>query len=152
MNNLTINILTPENGVAISSLLRGNSPKYQQYFYPFSFDEVEITTILENVKMDKYWGIWEDNILVAFFMLRGFDEGYDIPSYGVCVNEKYSGNGLLKLSLQFVIAWCKLNSVNTLMLKVHPENMVAKKTYEDFGFKSIGIDQKNNNVIFHYTF
>jgi len=35
------------------------------------------------------------------------------------------------------------------MLKVHPENIVAKSIYERFGFKQAGIDQKNSNLIYY---
>ena len=152
MKDLSINILNGKDGGAISAMLKANSAEYQHYFYPFSFEEQEIVNILERAQKDKYWGIWKDRQLAAFFMLRGFDEGYDIPAYGICVAETEKGNGLLKLSLQFVFTWCKLYSVPNLMLKVHPDNFVAKETYEKFGFSSTGVDTKNQNIIYSMHF
>jgi len=58
---------------------------------------------------------------------------------------------LSKLSLLFAIGWCKVNGLRTLMLKVHPENIVAKKIYEDTSFKAVGVDPKNDNLIMHRT-
>jgi RimJ/RimL family protein N-acetyltransferase len=152
MRTLSIRSLLEIDGPALSAMLNANSREYQQYFYPFSFDEQTIRQMLGAAKKDKYWGMWIDDHLVAFFMLRGFDAGYAIPSYGVCVAESYQGRGLLKLSLQFVCSWCRLNNIPKLMLKVHPHNSPAKRTYERFGFEQTGVDSKNNHLIYHYTF
>ena len=38
-------------------------------------------------------------------MLRGFDEGYEIPSYGVWISSKYANKGLAKLTLQYSIIY-----------------------------------------------
>ena len=36
-----------------------------------------------------------------------------------------------------------------ITLKVHPENVIAKYIYENFGFKEEGIDPKNSNPIYY---
>ena len=36
-----------------------------------------------------------------------------------------------------------------ITLKVHPENVIAKYIYENFGFKEEGIDPKNSNLIYY---
>jgi Acetyltransferases, including N-acetylases of ribosomal proteins len=149
---LSIKILTTSDSAALSKILKTNSAAYQQYFYPFSFEEQSISLMLSKVEKDKYWGIWKEDELVGFFMLRGFDDRYEIPSYGVCIAESQLGKGLLKLSLQFVLSWCKLFNISCLMLKVHPENTKAKETYEKYGFINTGIDTNNNNLIYHYNF
>jgi len=82
-------------------------------------------------------------------MLRGFDAGYEIPSYGVWVSSKFSNNGLSRLTLYHAFAFCKLNGIKTLMLKVHPENKVAKEMYESMGFKKTGFDESNDNFIYY---
>lgn len=152
MKNLLIKPLLVEDSDALSVMLMQNSEEYQKYFHPFAFEKTAIAAMLQQAKLDKYWGIWMETELIAFFMLRGFDVGYQVPSYGVCVAELHRGKGLLKLSLQFVDTWCKLFSVTQVMLKVHPNNLSAKKTYEEFGFVQTGRDPKNDNIIYHYTF
>ena len=37
------------------------------------------------------------------------------------------------------------------MLKVHPENKIAKALYESLGFVKVGIDDRNDNIIYHKT-
>jgi RimJ/RimL family protein N-acetyltransferase len=133
----------------LAELLKNENPEYSQYFTAFNFDYQTIKQKLNNLKKDSFWGIYLEKSLIGFHMLRGFDEGYDIPSYGVFISKDFSGKGLSKLTLQHAISYCKINGIKQLMLKVHPENLVAKKIYEDFGFKQTGVDKKNDNLIYH---
>lgn len=82
-------------------------------------------------------------------MLRGFDEGYSVPSYGVWISENYSNKGLSTFTLQHAISFCKLNSIKKIMLKVHPDNVSAKHIYEKHGFKQTGVDPKIHHLIYH---
>jgi RimJ/RimL family protein N-acetyltransferase len=122
--------------------------EYHKYFTPFPFDEQSLLNILKSAEDDIYFGIWFENVLIGFFMLRGFDAGYSIPAFGVSIREQYSQKGLLSLTLQFAITFCKLNSIPQMMLKVHPENIFAKETYEKFGFKQFSVDEKNGNILY----
>ena len=87
--------------------------------------------------------------LVGFYMLSGFGERYEVPSNGVWLSDKFSGLGLSKLTLQHAITFCKVNGLKKIMLKVHPENIIAKNIYESFGFKQEGFDEKNSNLIYY---
>jgi len=116
---------------------------------PFNFNYVTIKEILNKKKDDKFFGLFTDNSLIGFYMLRGFDEGFDIPSYGVWISKKYSAKGLSKLTLQHALSFCKINEIKKIILKVHPENKIAKMIYENFGFINEGIDPKNNNLIYY---
>ncbi len=133
----------------LSQLLQNENPEYSKYFIPFDFDLLTIKTMLDRLKKDSFWGIFINDTLAGFYMLRGFDVGYEVPSYGVWIAKKFSGKGLSRLTLQHAISLCKINGVKELMLKVHPENLIAKKIYEDFGFQKTGIDLKNNNLIYN---
>ena len=82
-------------------------------------------------------------------MLRGFDEGYEIPSYGVWISSQYSNKGLAKLTIQHSISICLMSGVKKIMLKVHPENKVAFNMYKKFGFIETGIDEKIGHIIMH---
>lgn len=133
----------------LSALILSAPKDYTKYFTPFSFEEDSIKKLINNAIKDKYFGIFVDEFLVGFYMLRGFDEGFEIPSYGVWISEKFSGMGLSKVTLEHAITFCKMHNIKKVMLKVHPENIVAKNIYEKFGFKQEGIDQKNSNLIFY---
>ena len=144
-----IKILTVREAESLSKLLSASDKNYSQHFIPFAFDLNTIKEILDKLTNDKFFGIYVDEILVGFYMMRGFDEGFKIPSYGVWISEKYSGLGLSKLTLQHAIAFCKVNNIKKIMLKVHPDNTIAKNIYEKFGFIENGVDEKNSNLIYY---
>lgn len=133
----------------LSDLLSSSDKNYSKYFIPFSFDLKTIKEILSNLSDDRIFGVYLDEELVGFYMLRGFDEGFEIPSYGVWISKEYSGLGLSKLTLQHAIAFCKINNIKKIMLKVHPRNIIAKNIYEKFGFVEKGVDEKNSNLIYY---
>ncbi len=147
--NVEIKEIQSEQASTLSALIL-NAPKdHTKYFTPFSFEEDSIKKIINNAVNDKYFGIFINDDLAGFYMLRGFDQGYEVPSYGVWVSDKFSGLGLSKLTLQHAITFCKINNIKKIMLKVYPENIIAKSIYEAFGFKQEGFDNNNSNLIYY---
>lgn len=133
----------------LANLLQGSDKEYSKYFIPFTFDLETISGILSKAIKDQIYGIYVQNEIAGFYMLRGFDEGYSVPSYGVWIAKKFSGKGLSTFTLQHAISFCKLNSIKKIMLKVHPDNLAAKHIYEKYGFKQTGIDPKILHLIYH---
>lgn len=146
---LEIKRLNINHAKELANLLQGSDKEYSKYFIPFTFDFETISEILSKAKNDQVYGIYVEQNLAGFYMLRGFDEGYSIPSYGVWISEEYSNLGLSTFTLQHAITFCKLNSIKKLMLKVHPENLAAKHIYEKYGFKQTGVDPKIHHLIYH---
>ncbi len=151
MNPKTLEIkkLTIDHTKELADLLQSADEDYSQYFIPFAFDDETILRILSNAIKDQYYGIFAENNLVGFYMLRGFDEGYDIPSYGVWIAKDFSSKGISKLTLQHAITFCKINNIKKIILKVHPDNIIAKNIYESFGFINDGIDERIGHLIYH---
>jgi RimJ/RimL family protein N-acetyltransferase len=149
INSLEIKELISDHASVLSRKLLEENKNYIQHFIPFDFSETTIKDILNKKKADKFFGLFLNKELIGFYMLRGFDQGYDIPSYGVWISSNYANKGLSKLTLYHAFSVCKLNNIKTLMLKVHPENTIAKEVYEKFGFIKVGIDEKNGHLIYH---
>jgi RimJ/RimL family protein N-acetyltransferase len=150
VKTLTVRPLTAADGGALAAMLQAQSADYMAYFIPFAFDAATITGLLTAARHDCYMGFFVDDALAGFFMLRGWDAGYDVPAYGVTIAQAYSGLGLARLSLDLSKTICRLRQVKRLMLKVHPENTVAKRLYEQAGFVQTGIDPRNANLIYHF--
>jgi len=148
-NSLEIIELTSDSASILSQKLLEESKDYIGHFIPFDFSESSVKKILSEKKSDKYFGLFINKELIGFYMLRGFDEGYETPSYGVWISSGYSNKGLSTLTLYHAFSFCKINKIKTLMLKVHPDNSIAKNLYEKVGFKQTGFDEKINNLIYH---
>ena len=147
--NVEIKELLSDQASTLSELILNTPKDHTKYFAPFSFEEDSIKKIINNAVNDKYFGIFINDDIVGFYMLRGFDEGFEVPSYGVWISDRFSGLGLSMLTLQHAITFCKINNIKKIMLKVHPENIIAKSIYETFGFKQEGFDDNNSNLIYY---
>ena len=140
--------LTKKDAKTISDELNRVPVSYNQFFSPFDFNLEVIEKILDNAIQDSYYGIKIGNDFAGFYMIRGLDEGFTIPSYGVWISPSFSGLGLASFTINHAFFICRLNKISSLMLKVHPENLKAKKIYEDNGFTQRGFDPKNSNLIY----
>lgn len=151
-DDLTIRPLTSEDASDLSSLLLAQSLDYVRFFNPFKFDHPSVAEILAGRGSDVFMGIYRQERLIGFFMLRGWNRGYEIPSYGVLIDEKHSGYGLTRLSLKLAKSICKLRHVPRIMLKVNADNIIAKRLFEEAGFAQTGVDAQTGNLIYHFDF
>jgi len=149
-DNFTVRPLNIDDADNLSSLLLAQSPAYVRFFTPFDFQYPSILSLLAEQGKDIFMGMYRDDRLIGFFMLRGWNEGYEIPSYGVLVDERYSGYGLTRLSLKLAKSICKLRHVPRIMLKVNPDNKVAQRLFEEAAFAPSGVDAQTGNLIYHF--
>ena len=145
---LEIKRLHTQDAGQLSALLLSSEKGYSSYFVPFSFDKKTLDHLLAAAKKDLYFGLYVQNRLAGFYMLRGMDDGFEIPSYGVWIDPAHSGKGLAKTTVYHACSVCQLMGAPALRLKVHPDNVVAKSLYEKAGFEQIGIDEKIGHFIY----
>lgn len=119
----------------LSQLLVGITPDDYAFFNPFDFNEPTVSKILESSNKDLYFGVRCMEKLVAFHMLRGLDEGYASPMFGVYVHHQAQNRGFGKLCLNHAITVSKALAVPSLLLKVYPSNSKAVRLYEKNGFR-----------------
>jgi len=119
----------------LSQMLSSDRAVYRQYFHPFSLAPDALKNRLQATQQDRYWGIRCGENMAGFFMLRGWDEGFDRPTFGVYIAEAFGHQGLSQLALQYALSWCRLNGVSVVMLKVHSDNSHARRIYEREGFE-----------------
>ncbi len=144
---LKIAVLQVEQSAELSKMLLAERSEYGQYFQPFSYEAEALADRLAKAQYDKYWGIWCQDELAGFFMLRGFDKRYERPAFGVYVAEQFANCGLAKLAMQYALSWCRLNQIKAIILKVHPDNKNARHIYDQAGFTFIGVYDQNGHHI-----
>ena len=110
------------------------SIKGDKFFHP----------VLNNIHEDIYHFIRKDSKIVGMFMLRGWEEGYDIPSFGMIVHPDYRKQGIGNCMLGQAISICRLLNCKKIRLTVDKENIIAKNMYKKAGFEFKG------NVGFKY--
>jgi len=139
--------LRVEDAGAVSALLRTQPPDYARFFYAFGSDEEEIARILAGRKRDVYSGIFWQGDLAAVFMLRGWDAGYEVPSFGVLVDVKHRGRAFMRISLDVAKLICRLSGAPRLMAKIHPDN-VSPRGARRLGLLQTGVEEATGNVIY----
>lgn len=140
--------LEARDAAAVAAFLNSQSKEYMKFFYAFGSDETSIAKMLSEAEKDVYSGIFWQKELVGFFMLRGWDEGYEFPSLGIFVKEKYRGKRLLPLVIESAKVICKLSNVNKLIAKSHPDNAGLKNLLQ-LGFRQVGVEESTGNTIWH---
>lgn len=138
MTELAITDLGPGDAAAIRRLIDDDTPDYRRHFVALTENADHIASVLGAAVLDRYWGLWVRGALAGIVMLRGLDDGYQTPAFGVYVAQQSAGKGLGQLALQFAIAWCRLTGRKELMLSVHPEHGSAVHVYEKYGFVADG--------------
>ncbi len=135
-----IKVATVEDAQHISAMLQGADPYYVQYFTPFSYDYRTIKGKIEESILDTYFVITNSSVsngsadFLGFFMLRGMDQGYESPMFGIFIRQCWSGKGLARLSLSYAEVYCRANLYPSLLLKVNRANEKAQSLYSSYGF------------------
>ncbi len=146
--SFSIRPLEPTDAAAISAFMHSQSAEYLRFFHAFGSDESAIAEMLSKCKMDVYSGVfWQAN-LVGVFMLRGWDAGYEVPSFGVLIDEKYRGGPFMRLTLDTAKLICRLSGAKRLMAKVHANN-VTQRSARRLGFYQTGVEESTGNIIYH---
>ena len=155
MQYISFRVLKVIDSKIISQLLLNSPSEYTKYFHPFDFYQSAIEVVLEKAVKDKFFGIElksemsPESKLIGFYMLRGLDEGYIEPMYGVFIYYRYAGQGIASLAVSHAESFCKLSGYKKLLLKVFGENIRAKRLYDYLGFKFLREDESSKQIVFY---
>jgi len=145
--SLEITLLTASDASELAALVQSQPADYMQHFNPFPFDAASLAARLDAVCRDYYRALRVDGRLAGFFMLRGLDEGYERPAFGVFVAKEFSGRGLGRKALQESLSWAREQQIKTVILKVHPEHKSARAIYEGEGFVETGVCERTGYTV-----
>ena len=105
------------------------------FFQPHPFNDEAVEQILNNSRSDLFYVLVEGMDVVGYGMLRGWDEGYEIPSFGMLSILGSESIGLGRVSMHFLGAAAKCRRGPKLRLRVKPQNVRAVKLYESLGYE-----------------
>jgi len=111
-----------------------NGQLKSEHFYPHPFSLEYLVFLIINKTRDFYCVLTIDNKVVGYGLLRGWEEGYDIPSLGIAIHRDYRGLGLGKFLMEYLHLVAKLRESKKIRLRVHKSNKVAKDMYEELGY------------------
>jgi len=113
----------------------------ETFFRPHPFTESEAMRIADHVGKDAYAILLDGQRPVAYGMLRGWDEGYRTPSLGIAVRTDSQGRGFGRLMMAHLHAEARRRGAVQVRLRVHPDNIRARRLYESIGYEYAGEDR-----------
>jgi ribosomal-protein-alanine N-acetyltransferase len=84
---------------------------------------------------DLYFVVLELGEVLGYGMLRGWDEGYQVPSLGIAIHPDFQGQGLGRLLMQFLCVMAARRGAEKIRLRVSEKNYAAVKLYRSLGFE-----------------
>jgi ribosomal protein S18 acetylase RimI-like enzyme len=94
--------------------------------------------ILAGRVRDLYFGGFEPSgMMMALSMLRGWDDGFEVPSFGIVVDHAAQGRGIGKQMTAWTVAQARQAGAAAVRLSVYDDNPRAVAIYEREGFAEV---------------
>ena len=77
----------------------------------------------------------EGGRVVAYGMLRGWDDGYEIPSLGIAVHPAARGSGAGRELMEHLHREARARRAPSVRLTVYSDNASARRLYEELGYE-----------------
>jgi ribosomal protein S18 acetylase RimI-like enzyme len=107
----------------------------EREFHPHPLTANEAARRCHYSGKDLYYVLVAGGNILGYGMLRGWDEGYDVPSLGIALHPAERGKGLGKVFMHFLHAAAKRHGATRIRLKVYPHNDQAVRLYEALGYR-----------------
>lgn len=132
---LAIVSLQSSHAAALAELFdRIAADEASHFFHPHPFDAVTAQELCTRPRRDLYFAVDDGARFVAYGMLRGFDEGFAIPSLGIYVAPEWRGRGAARALMEHLHAAARDAGAPSIRLKVYPDNGAAISLYEALGY------------------
>ena len=136
---LECRLLCPELAAEVARFFqRLSAAGVSQYFHPHPFTPEEATRRSHYDGDDLYYALLVGGEMTGYGMLRGWDEGYDVPSLGIVVDTAAQGRGYGRLFMLFLHAAARARGARKIRLKVYIDNTRALTLYRSLGYQFEG--------------
>jgi len=126
--------------------LRRSGDEHWFHPHPLIFDQAG--KICRFKGKDLYYVAMDRGRVTAYGMLRGWDEGWKIPSLGIAVSSPMKGTGLARAFMMFLHASARARGAKKVRLKVFPENKPAVGLYMSLGYRFRKLEEDGQLVGF----
>lgn len=104
-------------------------------FHPHPLTTEAARAIAQGKRRDVYLVAITNNTIVGYGMLRGWDEGFDIPSLGVAVHPEHRGGGIARLMMRSLHEVARQRGVPRIRLTVDADHAAAQDLYRSLGYR-----------------
>jgi [ribosomal protein S18]-alanine N-acetyltransferase len=104
------------------------------FFHPHPMTAEVAARICRYDGGDLYYAACAGGKVVAYGLLRGWEEGFDIPSLGIAIHPDARGRGLARPFMTFLHAAAKFRGAAKVRLTVYNDNQRAAELYRRMGY------------------
>jgi [ribosomal protein S18]-alanine N-acetyltransferase len=135
---IAVRLLAPSDAAALGDFLAAahDHPPTAELFHPHPLTRqfaAELCGKLSAIK-DRYFALFVGGRVAGYAMLRGWDEGYKVPSFGVCVHPALQNAGVGHVLTTFGIDESRRAGAEKVRLTVYKRNERAAHLYAKYGF------------------
>jgi ribosomal protein S18 acetylase RimI-like enzyme len=145
MDSIRTRRLTSSDALALGGLFaRNNIGDVTLHFHPFPLSEASARQLAREADSspDLYGVAWLDDAIVGFYMLRGWSQGFAVPSFGVLVDRTCQGRGLGRRLTAQALDDARARGAERVRLTVNASNTKALELYRSLGFAEV--DQRDD--------
>lgn len=118
----------------------------EPHFHPHPLDAEGAARVCAYDGDDLYYVLIEGREVLAYGLLRGWDEGFEVPSLGIAVHPGARGSGLAAALIAFLHAAARRRGAPAVRLRVRPDNEPALALYRSLGYVFAGEQERGQLV------
>lgn len=104
-------------------------------FKPHPFSREALEGFCSRTSRDLYYVLIAGVEVLGYGLLRGWDEGYAVPSLGIAIHADHRGSGLAGALMEFLHAVARHRGAPAVRLRVDPSNARAIALYQRSGYR-----------------
>jgi [ribosomal protein S18]-alanine N-acetyltransferase len=132
---LRIAVLDHSNKQNLLSMLEGiKKHNESNWFQPHSFDIATLENLCLPTIANLHYVLGDAETVFGYGLLRGWDEGFTVPSLGVAIDRRYRRQGLGGLFMYFLHAAARCRGATQVRLRVSRTNAHAHSLYLSMGY------------------
>jgi GNAT superfamily N-acetyltransferase len=134
--------LRPDHAASLGSLFETLVDNDDEpFFHPHPLTAAEAFRRTEYAGADYYVAAVDGDTVAGYGMLRGWDEGYEVPSLGIAVRPDLRGTGLALDLMEHLHRAAWERGAPRIRLTVVRENERARRFFESLGYRFDRTDQ-----------
>jgi ribosomal protein S18 acetylase RimI-like enzyme len=105
-----------------------------QHFSPHPFTSSYIESLCQGKRRDLHYVLTTGSGVVGYGLLRGWDEGFPVPSLGIAIHPAARGMGHASALMHFLHCAARIRNAERVRLRVHEANAAAIALYRRVGY------------------
>jgi len=131
-----VELLRPQHAGSLGELFEALAAAGDdRFFHPHPLTRAEATSRCDHSGGDLYCALVDGDRVVGYGLLRGWEEGYDVPSLGIAIHPELRRAGAATQLMRHLHAQARTRGAARVRLKVYPDNSAARELYERFGYR-----------------